>query len=369
METEKPGPLVRARVVLGRKLLSLALARPWLRSRLVARRPSSLDGRTLDEQLAVMLGLLDLQPGSDLSRFPPGKVRAKFIEQVGIADAPPPAGVHAEDRSLPGPAGALSVRLYTPEGLETPSPAVVYLHGGGWSTCGLATHDGFCRRFAVEARCRVVAVVYRLAPEHRYPAAVEDALAAFRWVMAHAGELEIEPARVAVSGDSAGGNLSAVLSLRTRGEPHRPALQVLLYPATDATRSLPSQALYKDGYFLTGRLMDWFYRHYLGGSEHLRHPDVSPLFAEDLRGAPPALIYTAGNDILRDEGRAYAERLREAGVSVAYREFESLIHGFNVMTGASEAARRAVEEIARETGRWLRELPSGAVGAQARRGD
>jgi acetyl esterase len=309
----------------------------------------------------VMLGLLDLEPGSDLSRSSPAKVRARFIEQVGISDAPPPPGVRAEDRNLPGPAGELSVRLYTPQGVETPSPAVFFIHGGGWSTCGLATHDGLCRRFAAEARCRVVAVVYRLAPEHRYPAAVEDTLAAFRWVMAHAGELGVDPTRVAVCGDSAGGNLSAILSLRTRNEPLRPALQVLIYPATDATCSQPSQETFKHGYFLTRRMMDWFYGHYLGDSEHRRHPDVSPLFAEDLRGAPPALVYTAGYDPLRDEGRAYADRLREAGVPVSYREFESLIHGFTVMTGASEAARKAVEELARETGRRLRELSQGGT--------
>lgn len=357
MPTERPGPLVRARVVLGRKLMSLAMEWTWLRSRLVARRPSSLDGRTLDGRTSMLLGLLDLEPGFDLNRSPLAKVRARFVEQAAIADAPPPLGVRSEDRSLPGPAGELSVRLYTPEGLQTPSPAVFYIHGGGWSTCGLATHDGFCRRLALEARCRVVAVVYRLAPEHRYPAAVEDTLAAFRWVMVHAGELGVDPARVAVSGDSAGGNLSAVLALRTRSEPLRPALQVLIYPATDATCSQPSQRTFGDGYFLTRGMMDWFYGNYLGGAEIRRHPDVSPLYAEDPRGAPPALVYTAGNDILRDEGRAYADRLREAGVPVTYLEFEALIHGFTLMTGASEAAREAVEEMARETGRRLRELP------------
>jgi acetyl esterase len=274
---------------------------------------------------------------------------------VAICDAPPPPGVHCEEREVPGPAGPLRLRLSTPEGLQTPSPALFYIHGGGWTTCGLDTHDGFCRRLALGARCRVIAPSYRLAPEHRFPAAVEDTLATFRWVMAHAEALGVEPSRVAVAGDSAGGNLSAVLARHTRNEARRPMLQVLLYPATDATCSLPSYETFKEGYFLGRRMMDWYYGHYLGGPEPVRHPDVSPLFAQDLAGVPPARVYTAGYDPLRDEGRAYADRLREAGVPVVYREFPSLIHGFTLMTGASAGARRAVEEIATEVGRALRD--------------
>jgi acetyl esterase len=349
------GFVARTRVAAGQRLLSLALGWPWLRNRLVARHSAPVDGRTLDPQLAVLLGLGELvDPEPELSRFAPSKARAKLIEQVATVEAPPPPGVRTEERSFPGPASPLTVRLYTPEGLEAPSPAVFYLHGGGWVTCGLDTHDGFCRRIALGARCRVVAVDYRLAPEHRFPAAVEDSLTAFRWMMAQAEELGIDPTRVAVSGDSAGGNLSAVLSLHTREEARRPALQVLLYPAMDATRSLPSQQRFQEGYFLTGAMMDWYYGHYLGGTKHLRHPDASPLFAPDVRGAPEALIYTAGFDTLRDEGRAYADKLREAGVPVVYREFESLVHGFTLMTGAIESARKAVEEIAGEVGRHLR---------------
>jgi acetyl esterase len=233
--------------------------------------------------------------------------------------------------------------VYTPDGLAAPSPGILFVHGGGFVTGDIGTHDGLCARLAVGTRARVISVDYRLAPEHRFPAAADDATAAFRYCVAHAGEFGLDPARVAVAGDSAGGNLSAVISRRTAGDERAPVFAILLYPALDATCSLPSHRIFAERYALTGPMIEWYYGHYFGEQDR-RTPDGSPLL-----GAPtprvPALVYTAGFDPLRDEGHAYADKLRAAGGRVVYGEFETLIHGFALMTGALSTARAAVEEI------------------------
>jgi acetyl esterase len=348
----------RLRLRAERALTAALLGSPRIVARLARRRAVRIDGRELDAETAALLAVDDLQKGSELHRHPPPEARTHFARQILIVDAPAPPGVAAEDHRLPAPGAPLQVRVYTPPGLPSPSPAVLYLHGGGMVLGSVATHDSLCRRLAIGARCRVASVEYRLAPEHRFPAAVDDAVAAFRWLAARAEALGADPTRLALAGDSAGGTLSAVVARHTRGDARPPALQVLIYPATDLTWSHPSIASHGDGYLLSRRTMDWFVESYLGGAD-ARHPDVSPLFADDLRGVAPALIYTAGFDPLRDEGHAYAERLREVGSLRAVRDLPGLIHGFVQMAGTVGAARRALEDIFADVRRELHAVRGG----------
>ena len=345
-------PRFRAVLAVQRRLSTAILESPILVAMLARSRSTPRDGRVLDPRTAAVLALDDLDRGSDLSGYPPVEARSRFAAQIAAVDAPPPPGVTVEALQASSHAGPIPLRLYLPPGTPAPAPAIVYFHGGGWVIGDLDTHDALCRRLAVAARCRMVAVDYRLAPEHRFPAAVEDAVAAFRWVIAHAGDIGIDAARVAVAGDSAGGNLSAVVALKTRGDAHPPVVQALIYPGTDGTRSQPSHAELREGYILSERMIGWFLDHYVSEGER-RHPDFSVLDAEDVRGAAPALVYTAGFDPLRDEGRAYAERLRAVGGLTRYVEFSSLIHGFAQMTGVLPAARLAFDEIAADLGRAL----------------
>jgi acetyl esterase len=241
------------------------------------------------------------------------------------------------------------VRIYARTSDTTVTrPGLVYFHGGGGVVGDLDTHDEPCRVLADRSGCVVVSVDYRLGPEEPFPAAVDDALAAFRWVVADAHVLGIDPDRVAVGGDSMGGNLSAVVSQLARddGGP-RPCFQLLVYPATDRTKTTRSGHLFADGFFLTDALTRWFYAHYAGGVDPT-DPRISPLLAQDVRDVAPALIVTAGFDPLRDEGEFYARRLREAGVDVRYRCYRALIHGFIQMTGVVPAAAVAMHEIADE---------------------
>ena len=240
--------------------------------------------------------------------------------------------------SIPGPAGTIPARHYRPPAGGPPTPLVVFYHGGGWVFGDLETHDSACRLICRDAGVHVLAVDYRLAPEHSAPAAVDDAYAAYRWAREHAGELGADPRRVAVAGDSAGGNLAAVVSrlARDAGDPH-PSLQWLIYPVTDLRGRTRSRSLLADGFLLTKHDIDWFQGAYLAGSGlDITDPLVSPLLAEDLSGLPPALVVTAGFDPLRDEGEQYATRLRQAGVAVDLRRMDSMIHAFlnlNVLGG------------------------------------
>jgi len=249
-----------------------------------------------------------------------------------------------ENRTIPGPAGAIPVRVYTPAG-HGPRPILVYFHGGGWVLGSLDTHDGTSRSLATGAGCIVVSVDYRLAPEHKFPAAAEDAYAATRWVAEHAASLGGDPARIAVGGDSAGGNLTAVVSLmaRDRGGPPL-AFQLLIYPVTAA----PSEnASYRDnatGYFLTAAAMHWFWGHYTHGGADDANPYAAPLRASDLTRLPPAFVITAEYDPLRDEGEAYAKRLRDAGVAVQSKRYPGIIHGFFGMGAVIPEAQAAVDD-------------------------
>lgn len=344
----------RARVALSRPLLRLVLRRPALRRSLARSRSAPIEGHRLDEFLAAMLGLDDASRDSQIVGLPPDEARRKTARSVATVEgllAPPEVAVSS--RALPG---GLLARVYAPAGLEAAAPGLVFFHGGGFVTCDLDTHDGLCRRLAALGRLRLVSVAYRLAPEHRFPAAVDDAVGAFRAVAADAASFGIDPARLGVGGDSAGGNLAAVVSLTLRHEARKPSLAVLLYPAVDARCTAKSHATMGERYFLTRSMVEWYYRQYLGDDPARReHPDVSPLRADDVRGHAPSLVYTAHFDPLRDEGVAYAARLREAGVAARHRSFDTMLHGFLLMGGVSPAALEATELVAREVGKALRE--------------
>jgi acetyl esterase len=267
-----------------------------------------------------------------------------------VADAPaqngPAAPVAAvADRVVPGPAGDLPVRVYTPEG-EAPFPIVVWFHGGGWVVGTLDTYDPLCRALAAAVPAVVVSVDYRLAPEHRHPAAAEDAYAATLWASRHAAELGGVQHRLAVAGDSAGGNLAAVVALgaRDRGGPAI-AFQLLVYPALDAAGDTASWRRYAEGFYLTAAGMRWYWDHYLGGTDGLA-PDASPLRAAFVGGLPPALVIGAEHDILRDEGEAYAARLAEAGVAATASRSAGMVHGFFRWRGVTGAADAALQEAA-----------------------
>ena len=266
-----------------------------------------------------------------------------------LAPDPPPV---AEIRALSAPratGATIPLRLY--RGAATSRgeilPAFVYFHGGGWVIGNIDTHDSLCRYLANAARCIVVSADYRLAPEHKFPAAVEDCFAATAWVAGEAARLGIDPERLAVGGDSAGGNLAAVVSLlaRDRGVP-RLCYQALVYPAVDCAMTHPSHDRFAEGYLLTRTTLRWFYDHYLRGSDDIGDWRASPLRAADLSDVAPAMVVTACNDVLCDEGEAYAWRLREHGVPVELRRFPDQIHGFLTMGKIVRAAQPALDEVA-----------------------
>jgi acetyl esterase len=249
-----------------------------------------------------------------------------------------------------GPGGPIPLRVYRPAGVApgVALPALVYYHGGGWVIGDLDTHDVQCRQTAAEAGIVVVAVDYRLAPEHKFPAAIDDAWAATRWVVAHGSELAIDSRRIAVGGDSAGGNLAAVVALMARDAGNAPAitLQVLTYPVTDLSSESKSYGDFADGYMLTRDSMRWFKNHYLKSSSDADDWRASPLRAASLAGLPPALIITAGFDPLRDEGAAYAARMTEAGGSVDYVCYGGMVHGFMPMGKLIDTGNRAISHVA-----------------------
>ena len=278
------------------------------------------------------------------------EARELFLAAREVLAPDPPAVGEIRELSAPGPAGAaVPLRLY--RGATTAPgetlPALVYLHGGGWVIGDLDTHDSLCRHLANAARCIVVAVDYRLAPEHKFPAAAEDCFAATSWVAQEAAALGLDPERLAVGGDSAGGNLAAVVSLiaRDRGSP-KLRCQALLYPAVDCGMTHASHDRFADGYLLTRPTMKWFYEHYLRGPPDVDDWRASPLRAADLSRVTPALVLTAGNDVLCDEGEAYARRLQQAGVAVQLRHFPDQIHGFLTMGKIVQAAQPALDDIA-----------------------
>ncbi len=309
----------------------------------------------MDDDIAVVLGLDDRKGDTSIRGKSPRVARAQFAEGIASVEGRAPTGVTTRDLVYAAPEGTQRARLYTPAGAPSGSPGILYIHGGGFMTCDIDTHDVFCRRLALGSSARVVSIEYRLAPEHPWPAAFDDSLAAYRWLVAHAAEFGIDPCRLAIAGDSAGGHLSALLGQVLRGEPRPPVLQALIYPALDATCSRPSHRELGEGWLLTADMMDVFYSSYFGANHAERATSRgSPLLAETVSGTPPALVYTAGFDPLKDEGFEYAERLRREGVAVRHHRFAHMIHGFITMTAAVPAARIACERMASEIGEALR---------------
>lgn len=265
---------------------------------------------------------------------------------VAALQGEPEEVAKVEDRVLPGPDGDILVRIYTPAGRE-PLPVMVFFHGGGWVIGDIASTDVLCRALTNAARCIVVSVDYRLAPEHPFPAAVEDAYHATLWVAANAAGFGGDPSCIAVGGDSAGGNLAAVVAqiARDRGTPAL-KFQLLVYPATDAACDTPSYSENADGYLLTKDAMRWFWNHYLRSDADRDNPCASPLRASNFAGLPAALVITAEFDPLRDEGERYAERLRNAGVPVELTRYKGMIHGFFAMGALLDQGRKALQQAA-----------------------
>lgn len=310
-------------------LRALPLLPDRVKRALLGFRSVTVDGNTLDTTLQLLLAA---QRAAGINGLVASENIAVSRRQLRLTAAMFPADIVADVTSLsiPGPDGAIPARLYRPAAQDGDSALLVFYHGGGFVIGDLDTHDDLCRLICRDGGITVLSVDYRLAPEHKAPAAADDAYAAFRWAVEHAAELGVDADRIAVDGDSAGGNLAAVVSQRARnqGAP-LPALQVLIYPVVDVCSETRSKTLFADGYFLTARHMSWFMDLYLEGAAVDRSdPDVSPLLADDLSGLPPALVLTGGFDPLRDEGNRYAEALRVAGVPVDLREERSLIHAF-----------------------------------------
>ncbi len=300
----------------------------------------------LDPQAQAFLDQMAAYDAPEMDTLTPEAVRADMRAMVGLLGAGEPVARVADQR-IPGPDGSIPVRVYTPAGAG-PFPILVFFHGGGWVIGDIETHDGLCRSLCNGAGCVVVSVEYRLAPEHRFPAAPEACYAATAWVAEHAAEVGGDAQRVAVGGDSAGGNLAAVVSLmaRDRGAPPL-AFQLLIYPGTDMRMQSPSIAENGEGYYLTRSDMVWFRGHYIRGEQDITNPLASPLLAPNLRGLPPALVITAEFDPLRDEGEAYGKRLEEVGVPTRVSRYNGMIHGFLSMAPILDQGKAAVGESSR----------------------
>ncbi len=301
----------------------------------------------LDPQLADFLQELQKAGSPQLQTLSPADARDVYSKGVDLLARRGIQVGQVVDTKINTGEGHLAVRIYSPEGAQvSPLPLVVYFHGGGWSFGSIETHDSVCRTICSGASSIVASVEYSLAPEYKFPQAVRDAIAASNWACNSAETLGADPRRIVLAGDSAGANLAAVAALTARdaGQPDI-FCQLLIYPATDLSMSYPSHTSFGDGYRLTRPLMIWSSTNYLRDGPDILDCRASPLYAENHSGLPPAIIITAGFDPLRDEGAAYALKLRDADVEVEYRCFDSLIHGFINLTGAVDAAATALDQI------------------------
>ncbi len=300
----------------------------------------------LAPEIRAILEGMAAQGAPPLESLPAPQAR-QMAEGMAALAGQPEAVAGVENRRIVGSGGEVPVRIYRPEG-DGPFPGVVYYHGGGWVVCNLDTHDNICRGLSRRAGAVVVAVDYRLAPEHKFPAALEDCVDVTRWVAANAKSLRIDPQRLAVAGDSAGANMATVIAGKARGtQGPAIALQILVYPVVDLSAAdTPSHREFAEDHFLTRSAMEWFANNYFAPDADRKQPDASPLFIEDLRGFPPALIITAECDPLRDEGEAFAKRLQQAGVKVTLTRYDGTIHPFLNFLGASPSAQKALDQMA-----------------------
>lgn len=336
---------IKAQAAVLRGLMRLG---PAAQLRLAGGTPTVLDGQTLDPGIQLLLKLMAMAPQPEMERLSAVQARAGVTATRSMIAAPDLPMASVTDVTVAGADGSLPARLYVPEECaDNTSPLLVFYHGGGFVICDLETHDAPCRLLAQHSGCRVLSVDYRLAPEHKFPAAADDALAAFRDIVARADEFGADPERIAVGGDSAGGQLATVTAQQALadGGP-APAFQLLIYPVCDFAEKYPSYHLFTTGFFLTEAQMDWFGQHYLSPDDDLDDPKASPIKAGPLNGLAPAHIITAGFDPLRDEGEAYAAKLKADEVEVTLRRHSTLIHGFINMAGANRTSHDAVCEMA-----------------------
>lgn len=309
---------------------------------------------TLDPDAAAVLAAFRAAGRPPYETLTPTEAREMYLAARPVSQPEPPEIASVKALTIPGPAGDIPARLYKPMTLRQSdglSPCLVFFHGGGWVIGNIDSHDVVCRTLADEGQLVVISVDYRLAPEHRFPAAVEDAIAATEWISKNTRQLGIDASRLFVGGDSAGGNLAAVVAIHAREAGPKLAGQVLIYPATDFAMTHPSHSEPETSALLTHTVIRWFRDHYLGASDG-QHWKASPARANKFAGLPPAFVLTAGADPLRDEGDEYAKRLGEAGVPVVHRTYPGQFHGFITMGKLLPKASVALREI----GDWLKAL-------------
>lgn len=302
----------------------------------------------LDPLLKALLDQMAAQPAPPMWEMEPTVAREAFVAMMDIVGPKDVPIGKVENVIMPGEGGDIALRVYTPVAAGSKAlPALIFFHGGGWVIGDLDTHDGLCRILANEAGVRVIAVHYRLAPDHKFPAAVDDAVAAVNWVEANAASLGVDANRLAVGGDSAGGGLAAVVAqaAKQNGGP-RLAYQMLFFPVTQIGGDTGSLREFAEGYFLERAALLWFYEHYLPGDADRSDPRVSPLKTEDVSGLPPAYVMLAGFDPLHDEGLAYAQKLRDAGVAVTLADYPDMVHDFIYMQAVLPQAQRALHGAA-----------------------
>ncbi len=316
------------------------------------------DPKHLDAGISAFLKDMAEGGGGPISAAPISDVRQLFAALAAQLEAPTDELASVTDMTTSGTDVDIPVRVYVPVSAQTNGGALVFYHGGGWTIGDLETHDALCRRLAHHSGAKVFSVEYRLAPENPFPAAIDDAMVAYNWVRTQAEHFEVDPKRIAVGGDSAGGNLAAVVSNQMIGTGFGPAFQLLIYPATQLIGSTLSREFLSEGYFLSSTDMLFFAKQYLPDMNEALQPKVSPLLQEDISGTPPTLLITAGFDPLCDEGMAYGEKLRRAGTTVEEIHTPSMIHGFFNFTALSPTALSIVEDTGRRLGEALKTTSS-----------